>query len=167
MRNNLIRGIASTLLVLGLALASHAWSAAGAVTARTLTVLPGGSSQGFRPIVLADGKILVAGGAQFGTQQMAVTRLDADGSVDATYGTRAGTTDPNEYYTLIQFGFWHGEGVDGYILPTGTTGTVPLYRLLYPYIAGLHHWTVDQNEYDTLTTQYGWVGEGGTGFVIE
>jgi hypothetical protein len=77
------------------------------------------------------------------------------------------TTDPNEYYTLVQFPNWHGEGVDGYILPTGTTGTVPLYRLLYPFIAGLHHWTIDQNEYDTLTTQYGWVGEGGTGFVIQ
>jgi uncharacterized repeat protein (TIGR01451 family) len=76
------------------------------------------------------------------------------------------TSDPNEYYTLIQFGFWHGEGVDGWILPTQAPGTTPLFRLLYPFIDGLHHWTIDQNEYDTLTTQYGWVGEGGTGFVI-
>lgn len=76
------------------------------------------------------------------------------------------TSDANEYYTLAQFPWWSAEGVDGYILPTQATGTVPLYRLLYPFIPGLHHWTIDPNEYDTLLGQYGWLGEGGSGFVI-
>ena len=76
------------------------------------------------------------------------------------------TTDPNEYYTLIEFPWWSAEGVDGYILPTQAAGTIPLYRLLYPFIGGLHHWTIDTNEYNVLTTQYGWIGEGGSGYVI-
>jgi uncharacterized repeat protein (TIGR01451 family) len=77
------------------------------------------------------------------------------------------TTDPNEYYTLGTFPGWNQEGVDGYILPTSTTGTLQLFRLTYPFVGGLHHWTVDPNEYATLTTTYGWVGEGGSGFVIQ
>jgi uncharacterized repeat protein (TIGR01451 family) len=77
------------------------------------------------------------------------------------------TTDANEYYTLIQFTNWNGEGVDGYILPTLTAGATQLYRLLYPFVPGLHHWTIDANEYNTLISQYGWTGEGGAGFVIQ
>jgi uncharacterized repeat protein (TIGR01451 family) len=77
------------------------------------------------------------------------------------------TTDPNEYYTLVQYPTWNGEGVDGYILPISTAGAKQLYRLLYPYISGLHHWTVDANEYNTLISIYGWVGEGGSGFVVQ
>ena len=76
------------------------------------------------------------------------------------------TTDANEYYTLKQFTYFSAEGVDGYILPTQAPGTIPLYRLLYPPVAGLHHWTIDGYEYQVLTTQRGWVGEGGSGFVI-
>ena len=76
------------------------------------------------------------------------------------------TTDPNEYYTLIQFPWWSAEGVDGYIFPTQAPGTIPLYRLLYPPVAGLHHWTIDAYEYGVLTSSYGWVGEGGSGYVI-
>ena len=76
------------------------------------------------------------------------------------------TTDANEYYTLIDFSFWTGEGVDGYILPTNTLGATQLYRLLYPFVAGLHHWTIDANEYNTLISTYGWIGEGGSGYVI-
>jgi hypothetical protein len=77
------------------------------------------------------------------------------------------TTDPNEYYTLIQYPNWNAEGVDGYILPSSAAGTVQLYRLNYPHIPGLHHWTIDPNEYNTLIGSYGWVGEGGSGFVIQ
>jgi alpha-tubulin suppressor-like RCC1 family protein len=77
------------------------------------------------------------------------------------------TSDANEYYTLIEFPGWNGEGVDGYILPTNTIGATQLYRLLYPFIAGLHHWTIDANEYNTLINSYGWIGEGGAGFVIQ
>jgi hypothetical protein len=79
------------------------------------------------------------------------------------------TTDPNEYYTLIRYPQYNAEGVDGYILPTQALGSIPLYRLMYPYsspVPGLHHWTIDENEYTTLIATYGWVGEGGTGFVI-
>jgi hypothetical protein len=77
------------------------------------------------------------------------------------------TTDPNEYYTLLTYPGWGGEGVDGYLLPTQVAGTTPLYRLVYPDGRGLHHWTVDANEYTTLINTYGWVGEGGTGFVVQ
>jgi uncharacterized repeat protein (TIGR01451 family) len=77
------------------------------------------------------------------------------------------TTDANEYYTLVTFPGWGGEGVDGYILPTNTGGAMELYRLVYPNGTGLHHWTVDNNEYVTLINTYGWVGEGGAGFVIQ
>jgi uncharacterized repeat protein (TIGR01451 family) len=77
------------------------------------------------------------------------------------------TTDANEYYTLGLYPNWSQEGVDGYILPTGTTGTIQLYRLNYPPIPGMHHWTIDVNEYTTLINQFGWVGEGGSGFVIQ
>ncbi|HUP30054.1 MAG TPA: hypothetical protein VM122_07775, partial [Usitatibacter sp.] len=76
------------------------------------------------------------------------------------------TTDANEYYTLIQFAQFNAEGVDGYLLPTNTTGATQLYRLLYPDGRGLHHWTIDSVEYDILISQYGWIGEGGSGFVI-
>ena len=76
------------------------------------------------------------------------------------------TTDPNEYYTLKQFVWFSAEGVDGFILPTQASGSIPLYRLLYPQVAGLHHWTIDAYEYGVLTTQYGWIGEGGSGFVL-
>jgi uncharacterized repeat protein (TIGR01451 family) len=77
------------------------------------------------------------------------------------------TTDANEYYTLgYVFAGWNMEGVDGYILPTTAAGTTQLFRLNYPALGALHHWTIDANEYNTLTTQYGWVGEGGSGFVI-
>ena len=76
------------------------------------------------------------------------------------------TTDPNEYYTLIQFPWWSAEGVDGFIFPTQAPGTTALFRLLFPAVAGLHHWTIDAYEYGVLTSQYGWVGEGGSGYVI-
>lgn len=77
------------------------------------------------------------------------------------------TTDPNEYYTLVVFAGWNGEGVDGYLLPQATAGATQLYRLVYPNGTGLHHWTIDRNEYDTLIATYGWVGEGGSGFVLD
>jgi hypothetical protein len=79
------------------------------------------------------------------------------------------TTDANEYYTLgFVYSGWNLEGVDGYILPTAAVGTTQLYRLNYPALGALHHWTIDANEYNTLITPaYGWVGEGGSGFVIQ
>ena len=77
------------------------------------------------------------------------------------------TTDPNEYYTLIQFPNWIAEGVDGYVLPTAATGATQLYRLVYPDGRGLHHWTIDPVEYGQLISVYGWVGEGGSGYVIQ
>lgn len=76
------------------------------------------------------------------------------------------TTDPNEYYTLTTYPGWNGEGVDGYLLPSTTSGATQLFRLVYPNGTGLHHWTTDSNEYSVLITVYGWVGEGGTGYVV-
>ena len=69
--------------------------------------------------------------------------------------------------TLITYPGWNGEGVDGYILPTNTTGVTELYRLVYPDGRGLHHWTIDAYEVSVLTRTYGWVLEGGAGFVIQ
>jgi uncharacterized repeat protein (TIGR01451 family) len=77
------------------------------------------------------------------------------------------TTDANEYYTLIEFPGWIGEGVDGYLLPSATAGAIQLYRLNYPALGSLHHWTIDANEYSTLISSFGWIGEGGSGFVIQ
>ena len=76
------------------------------------------------------------------------------------------TTDANEYYTLVQFPHWTGEGVDGYILTAPAAGATQLFRLVYPDGRGLHHWTIDAYEYETLISTYGWVGEGGSGYVI-
>jgi hypothetical protein len=59
------------------------------------------------------------------------------------------------------------EGVDGWILPTQVAGTTQLYRLNYPYLGSLHHWTIDANEYNTLISSFGWIGEPGAGFVIQ
>jgi hypothetical protein len=78
------------------------------------------------------------------------------------------TTDANEYYTLgYVFSGWNMEGVDGYILPTQAPGTIELYRLNYPALGSLHHWTIDNNEYVTLIAQFGWIGEPGAGFVVQ
>jgi Repeat of unknown function (DUF5648) len=54
---------------------------------------------------------------------------------------------------------WNQEGVDGYILPSQVSGTVPLYRI---YFAPLdkYLWTVDANEYTFLTTSAGWTVAG-------
>jgi hypothetical protein len=79
------------------------------------------------------------------------------------------TTDANEYYTLILFPQYNAEGVDGFIFPMQAAGTIPLYRLLYPFtvpVSGLHHWTIDPVEYNALIASFGWIGEGGSGFVI-
>ena len=57
--------------------------------------------------------------------------------------------------------------MDGYVLPSTTTGATQLFRLVYPNGTGLHHWTTDANEYTTLIDVYGWVREGGAGFVLQ
>jgi uncharacterized repeat protein (TIGR01451 family) len=107
------------------------------------------------------GKVLSQPGSFGGVQATPYYRL-----YDTATRWHHWTTDANEYYTLIEFPNWNAEGVDGYILPTQGTGSIPLYRLLYPFIPGLHHWTIDTNEYNTLISTYGWIGEGGSGFVI-
>lgn len=70
------------------------------------------------------------------------------------------TTDRNEYFTLRQnTGRYVAEGVDGYIFPTQVAGTTAWYRLLFPAIAGLHHWTADLNERNTLIGGGSWIEE--------
>lgn len=70
------------------------------------------------------------------------------------------TTDRNEYFTLRGFApRWVAEGVDGYIFPTQVTGTTAWYRLLFPGIAGLHHWTADLYERNTLIGSGFWIEE--------
>jgi hypothetical protein len=108
------------------------------------------------------GKLLDNPGAFNGVTAVPYYRL-----YDTTHTWHHWTADANEYYTLIQYPSWNGDGVDGYILPTSATGTMPLYRLVYPDGRGLHHWTTDVNEYNVLIASYGWVGEGGAGFMIQ
>ena len=110
----------------------------------------------------ASGKVLDNPGSFNGVAAVPYYRL-----YDTTTWWHHWTSDPNEYYTLIQFPGWNGEGVDGYLLPTAATGAVQLYRLVYPDGRGLHHWTIDPVEYGQLISVYGWVGEGGSGFVIQ
>jgi hypothetical protein len=75
------------------------------------------------------------------------------------------TTDFNEY-NVLGAGGWSKEGVNGFILPTSVTGSVPLYRLYLNAFGGLHLWTTDANEKTTLTTTAGWTSEGVAGYVV-
>jgi uncharacterized repeat protein (TIGR01451 family) len=76
------------------------------------------------------------------------------------------TTEANEYYTLLDFPCWNGEGVDGYVLPSLTAGATELYRVVLLGGTGLHHWTIDANEVNVLTT-IGWALEPGGGYLIQ
>ena len=76
------------------------------------------------------------------------------------------TTDANEYAVLATKG-WKQEGLDGYILPSQVSGTLPVYRLYYAGFGGLHLWTTDVNEKAGLTTTAGgWADEGIVGYVL-
>ena len=108
------------------------------------------------------GKVLNAPGSFNGVAGVPYYRLYCD-----TVRWHHWTTDSNEYYTLLEYPCWNGEGIDGYILPTATTGALPLYRLVLLGGTGLHHWTVDANEVSYLTTNNGWAQEPGAGFVIQ
>jgi uncharacterized delta-60 repeat protein len=69
-----------------------AQAAPGDLVARTLTPFPGGDSRAFKVVAQPDGRMLVAGYASLGAHELAVTRLNADGTVDRSYGTnRDGT----------------------------------------------------------------------------
>jgi uncharacterized delta-60 repeat protein len=81
-----------------LALVPAALAASGALdasfgTGGRLTVNPGGDFGGFNAVAIQpDGKIVLAGWASAGPDtEMAITRLNADGSPDTTFGT-GGTT---------------------------------------------------------------------------
>ena len=56
----------------------------------TLTRIPGGDNNAIAVTTQPDGKILAAGYAYFGTKQFAITRYNANGTVDTTFGD-AGT----------------------------------------------------------------------------
>ena len=77
------------------------------------------------------------------------------------------TTDRNEYLTLIQYrGYYAGEGIAGFLLPTAASGNFPYYRLLYCCATPpIHFWTTDGNENTTLQRQ-GWVSEGIPGYML-
>jgi hypothetical protein len=75
------------------------------------------------------------------------------------------TTDANEYNALGAMG-WSKEGVDGFILPSQASGSVPLYRLYLHALGGLHLWTTDANERKVLTNNAGWADEGIAGYVL-
>jgi uncharacterized protein (TIGR03437 family) len=77
------------------------------------------------------------------------------------------TTDRNEYLTLIlNRGYYSGEGIDPFLLPSAAGGAIPYYRLLYCCASPpVHHWTTDANEYTTLQ-QRGWSSEGISGYLM-
>jgi len=110
----------------------------------------------------AAGKVLNNPGSFNGVQAVPYYRLYCD-----TVRWHHWTTDPNEYYTLMDLPCWHAEGVDGYILPSPAAGTMELYRLVLLGGTGLHHWTVDPNEVAVLTNGRGWMLESGGGYVIQ
>jgi uncharacterized delta-60 repeat protein len=64
-----------------------AWSAPGDVIAKVLTAIPSDNSENVAVAIQSDGKVLAVGDAVLGTSRIAVTRYNADGSLDTTYGT--------------------------------------------------------------------------------
>ncbi|HEU5479696.1 MAG TPA: hypothetical protein VFU90_07665, partial [Candidatus Tumulicola sp.] len=79
-----------TLAALALASAA-AWAAPGALVSKTLTQIPGNDTKSYAIALQSDGKILTAGYAYLGTKQFAITRYNADGTVDTGFadaGTR-------------------------------------------------------------------------------
>lgn len=83
------------------------------------------------------GKVLNNPGIYNGVTAVPYYRL-----YDASYGWPHWTKDANEYYTLINYRGWSGEGANEYILPLSptTTNTLLLYRLVYGGDSrGLHH----------------------------
>jgi uncharacterized delta-60 repeat protein len=75
-------------LLFVLALAAAPLAAAVTLVSTTLTPIPGGDNVSTRALVLSDGKILVVGHARYGYRKFALTRYNADGSLDTTYGSQ-------------------------------------------------------------------------------
>jgi uncharacterized delta-60 repeat protein len=74
------------LIVVALACVD-ASAASGTLLRKVLTPLPKGDSGAFKTLVQPDGKILLVGYASFGQHEFAVTRLNANGTVDTAYGS--------------------------------------------------------------------------------
>jgi uncharacterized delta-60 repeat protein len=72
--------------------AAHA--AGGTLVGKTLTRVPGGNNFANRAIVQPDGKILIAGGARFGTLQYQITRYNADGTLDTGFANGGTILEP-------------------------------------------------------------------------
>lgn len=61
---------------------------------------------------------------------------------------------------------YQSEGIDGFFVPVGTPGAIPLYRLRYCCATPVvHHWTSDLNEYNALGNN-GWAREGVAGYML-
>ena len=92
--------------------------------------------KGFRATLAADGKILISGYAENGeNNDLTVTRLNYDGSVDSTFGTNGSVAfdlSGNDY------GYAIASLADGKILVAGRAGNnIALVRLLgdYDYVS--------------------------------
>lgn len=76
------------------------------------------------------------------------------------------TADRTEYEVLIRNKAYQSEGIDGFFVPLGTPGAIPLYRLRFCCASPVvHHWTSDLNEYNTLGNN-GWAKEGVAGYML-
>ncbi|MGE5093509.1 MAG: hypothetical protein ACM3SO_00115, partial [Betaproteobacteria bacterium] len=91
-RRPLANAFAFALFLVVLSLAGVARAAPGDVLRKVLTPLPGAESVANAVVQQPDGKILLVGYATFGNRELAVTRLNADGTIDPSYGAdRNGT----------------------------------------------------------------------------
>ena len=83
------------LLFASLLFASGAAQAAGGtLIGKTLTRVPGGNNFANRAVVQPDGKIIIAGGARFGTMQYQITRYNTDGTIDTTFANAGTVLEP-------------------------------------------------------------------------
>ncbi len=76
--------------ILAVFFSSSSLAGPGALEQKSLLTIPGGDNKALAMTVQSDGKILAAGYAYFGTQQFAITRYSANGTIDTTFG-EAGT----------------------------------------------------------------------------
>ena len=84
------RILAFLACALALFFSSYSQAAPGALEQKSLLSIPGGDNNALTMTVQPDGKILAAGYAFFGTKQFAITRYNANGTVDTSFGD-AGT----------------------------------------------------------------------------
>ena len=102
------------LFLITLAMACvDASAASGTLVRKVVTALPRGDSGAFRSLIQPDGKILLVGYASFGQHELAATRLNANGTVDTSYGSNHDGTQ------LVAVAPGNNEAFDAALQPDG------------------------------------------------